>query len=287
MKKNNIVKSVIALTLMTAIWGGTFPLVKVLLGYVSPNMIIFYRFMFSALFSLPLFISGLKKDKKSLPRLILLGTVLFTAYLSQTTGMKFTSASKSGFITGLYVVFTPIFAMIAIKEKPSVRLILSVIISITGLALLSGTSISDARLNIGDSLIFLCAILWAVQIVLTNIYSKDSDVNYITATQMITVFILSLGFSYGKIRFRFPLWIWVSLFFLGTIAGYFAILVETYSLKYIDPDRAAIIFTLEPVFAGLASFVFLGETLTPKGIIGAILILVSMWIAIFAKPQTE
>ncbi len=280
-------KSIIIVSIGTAIWGGTFPLVKFLLNYVSADMIVAYRFLFSAIFALPLFVIGLKKNKKSLLKLLLLSIILYAAYLTQTEGMKFTTSSKSGFITGLYVVFTPIVAVIMIKEKPPFKLILSLIISLIGLALLSGITFNNFSLNKGDLLIVLCALLWAFQIVLTNIYAKNTDANFITAAQMVIVFLLSLPLSERSLFMPHPLIVWLGLAFLGIFAGYLAILAETYSLKYIDPDRAAIIFTLEPVFAGLASFVFLGETLTRKGIVGAVFILVSMWIAISAKPQTE
>ena len=280
-------KSIIIVSIGTAIWGGTFPLVKFLLNYVSADMIVAYRFLFSAIFALPLFVIGLKKNKKSLLKLLLLSIILYAAYLTQTEGMKFTTSSKSGFITGLYVVFTPIVAVIMIKEKPPFKLILSLIISLIGLALLSGITFNNFSLNKGDLLIVLCALLWAFQIVLTNIYAKNTDANFITAAQMVIVFLLSLPISGRSLFMAHPLIVWLGLAFLGIFAGYLAILAETYSLKYIDPDRAAIIFTLEPVFAGLASFVFLGETLTRKGIVGAVFILVSMWIAISAKPQTE
>ncbi len=74
---------------------------------------------------------------------------------------------------------------------------------------------------------------------------------------------------------------------MGSVAGYLAILAETYGLKHLDPDRAAILFTFEPVFAGITAFIFLKETLPSKGIIGAALILVAMWLAVIAKPQVE
>ena len=284
MKKTEI-KSILVIGIMTIIWGGTFPLVKSMLRYISPEMLITYRFFFAAIVALPSFLLGLKKNRKSFLKLVLLGGLLYIAYFAQTVGLHYTEASKSGFITGLYIIFTPIFAVILIKEKPTLKLVLSLILSVIGLALMSGITTHNFSLNKGDLITVTCAIAFALQIVLTNIYAKDIDINFITASQMVIVFVLSMPLSIGRFTFAFPVWVWVALAFLGSVAGYLAILAETYGLKYLDPDRAAILFTLEPVFAGITAFIFLKETLPPKGIIGAVLILVAMWLAVTAKPH--
>ncbi len=284
MKKNEI-KAILIIGVMTIIWGGTFPLVKEMLNFISPQALVTYRFFFSALIALPVFIIGLRKNKKVFLKVFLLGGLLFIAYFAQTIGLKYTTASKGGFITGLYIIFTPIFAVFIIKEKPTFKLTSSFIFSVIGLALLSGITIRNFTLNKGDLIIIICAIAFALQIVLTNIYARNIDINFITATQMIAVFLFSLPFSGRNLFPKFPLWIWVSLAFLGIIAGYLAFLAETYGLKHLDPDRASILFTFEPVFAGITSFIFLKETLPSKGIIGALLMLIAMWLAITAKPH--
>ncbi len=285
MKRNEIKATVIILG-MTAIWGATFPLVKALLGYMSPELVLTYRFFFAAVCSLPAFFVNIGKHRKILPKLVLLGLIMYSAYLFQTIGLHFTTASKSGFITGLYIIFTPIVALLFIKEKPSMKLIISLIIATIGLALLSGISPSNLAVNKGDLITIVCAVAYAIQIVLTNIYVKNADMSFITAVQMITMFLISVPFSARNFSFSFPLWVWLSLAFLGSVAGYFAILAETYGLKYIDPDRASVLFTFEPVFAGIASYVFLKESLTKAGIAGAFMILLAMWLAISSKPVT-
>ncbi len=286
MKKNEIKATIIILG-MTAIWGATFPLVKELLKYISPELVLTYRFFFAAICSIPAFLINFKKNKKILPELIILGLIMYSAYFFQTVGLHFTTASKSGFITGLYIIFTPIVALLFIKEKPTLKLVLSLVLATVGLALLSGISPSNLKINKGDLITILCAIAYAVQIVLTNIYVKNTDMSFITAVQMITMFLVSIPFSAKSFTISLPLWAWLSLVFLGSIAGYFAILAETYGLKYIDPDRASILFTFEPVFAGITSYIFLKESLTTAGIIGAFAILVAMWLAISAKPTTS
>ncbi len=282
--KRNEIKAAIVILVMTSVWGATFPLVKSMLKYLSPELLITYRFFFAALCALPAFLIGVRKNRKILPKLVLLGAIMYSAYLFQTIGLHFTTASKSGFITGLYIIFTPLFAAFFIKEKPTAKLILSLAIATVGLALLSGISFGNFSINFGDFITILCAIAYSVQIVLTNIYVKNADMSFIAAVQMIVMFVVSVPFSANKFTFSLPFWVWLSLIFLGSVAGYFAILAETYGLKHIDPDRASVLFTFEPVFAGVASYIFLKESLTKQGIVGAVLILVAMWLAISAKP---
>lgn len=279
MKKSET-KAIISILFMTFVWGGTFPLVKAMLAYISPMALLTYRFFFAAIVAVPFFIFKAKKEIKNLSKLLLLGCFLWIAYAAQTVGLNYTTSSKSAFITGLYIVFTPIFALLIIKEKPSKRLIVSLLFAIIGILLLSGVSITNFTIGKGGLITIFSAIAFAIQIVLTNIYVKDSDMSFITAVQMIVMFGLSALFLHFKLDFKFPLWINLSLIFLGTVAGFFSILAETYSLKFIDPDKASILFSLEPVFAGVFSFIFLKEALEFKDIVGSILILIAMWLAI-------
>ena len=279
------VKSIVVIVVITIIWGGTFPLVKTMLGALSPMQIVSYRFFFASLFALPFFILKVRRHKEAILKLFLLGVILFLAYFFQTLGMRFTTSSKSGFITGLYIVFTPIFAMFFIKEKPSVKLVVALILSVIGLMLLSGVTFHSFNFNIGDFITVFSAIAYAIQIVLTAIYVRDTDVSFVAAVQMISMFLCSMPFNYANFFRPLSVWIMLSLLFLGGIAGYIAILAEAYSLKFIDPDTASIIFTLEPVFAGITSYIFLKERPTFVGMIGAVLILIAMYFAIFSHPS--
>ena len=278
--KNAETKAIIAILFMTLIWGGTFPLIKAMLAYVTPMELLAYRFLFAAVVAMPFFLIKAKKEIKNLPKLLLLGGFLWVAYFSQTVGLTFTTPSKSAFITGLYIVFTPVFALLIVKEKLTKQLIVSLVFAVAGILLLSGITIANLTLEKGDLITILCAVAFAVQIVLTNIYVKNSDMGFIASVQMLVMFGLSALFLHGRLNFKFPLWVNLSFVFLGTCAGFFSILAETYSLNILDPDKASIMFSLEPVFAGIFSFVFLKEALKPKDIIGSILILIAMWLAI-------
>ncbi len=285
MRKEN--KAVIVLVITTLIWGGTFPLIKVLLHRLTPMQLLTYRFFFASLVSIPFFIKGLIRDIKVIVKIALLGMLLYVAYYTQTVGLKYTTSSKSAFITGLYVVFTPILALIFVREKPTFKLMFSMFLSIVGLALLSGISVKESNINKGDMITLISAFTFAMQIVLTALYAKKLDIKFITAVQMIVMFLLSLPFSSNFLPVKTPIIIILSLAFLGIFANTLAILAETYSLKYINPNKASILFTLEPVFAGSFAFLFLHEHLTRKGIFGAILILIAMYIATRSKVKLE
>ncbi len=278
-------KAVFIIVLMTLVWGGTFPLVKVLLNFLSPINLLMYRFLFAALIALPFFLKSIKKGRKYVPKLILLSVLLYIAYYAQTVGLKYTTSSKSAFITGLYIIFTPIFALFFTREKLTLKLLISLLLSITGLALLSNLSFMHSEINIGDLITVISAVTFAIQIVLTNIYAKEIDILFITSSQMVFMFAIGLPFAGNFLKVVMPLWVLLSLMFLGSFAGFLAVLAETYSLKYLDPDRAAILFTLEPVFAGIFSFIFLKEKLSKEGIVGAFLILVAMWLATTSKVK--
>lgn len=278
--KSYKVKAILTLVFMTAIWGGTFPLIKSLLNQMSANELLTLRFFFASLVAFPFILRKNKTSKKQLLKLFLLGISLWIAYEAQTVGLKFTTPTKSAFITGLYIIFTPLLAIILTKEKIPKRLVFSLLMGISGLYIISNISFGNlASLNVGDLITLISALAFAVQIILTNQLAKDVKISYITSVQMLIMFILSFAASGFRINIHLSIWTIIALIFLGSIGGYLAILAETYSLKYIDPSRASIIFTLEPIFALIFSVIFIKEQITLRSMIGAMLIFISIVLA--------
>ncbi|MEA3313680.1 MAG: DMT family transporter [Caldisericota bacterium] len=150
---------------------------------------------FSVLFATPLFIKGFRNNRKNLLKIILLGIILYIAYFTQTIGLEYTTSSKSAFIAGLYIIFTPIFVLFFIREKLMRKLGISLILAIIGLALLANISLKDFNLNFGDFITIISAITFSIQIVLTNIYAQETDIFFIAATQMIATFLVGLPFN--------------------------------------------------------------------------------------------
>jgi drug/metabolite transporter (DMT)-like permease len=281
-------KAIILLILITMIWGGTFSLIKVVLNHTTPMFLIFYRFFFAAIASIPFIIPGIKKLKlKSILKLLLLGFFLWIAYIAQTVGLKYTTPSNSAFITGLYVVFTPIFALFLTKEKMTKTMFIAVIFAVMGIFLLAGLSLKEFSFNIGDLITVISAIAFALQIVLTSMFVKKEDIKLIASIQIYTVLLLSAPFLSSTKQFNLPVWITLSIVFLGTVASFLAILAQTYSLKFIDPDRASILFTLEPIFAALFSLLFLGELLSLQEILGSMFVLLAMFIVVRNNKKAQ
>lgn len=277
--------AIISLFLVSVVWGATFPLVKASLDYISPLGFIALRFLLGFVVLAIFLFKSLKNSKDALIPGLILSIFLFLGYFFQTVGLKYTSSSHSGFITGLYVVFTPLFAVFMIKERISVRVSIAVVLALVGLYLLSNIG---GGINFGDFLTLLCAIAYAIQVVLVAKYSRIYNPNTLTLIELAFVFIFSFG-GWGIEEFSIH-WNWLMIFgvvFTGIFATAIAILVQTHAQRVLPSSHAAIIYTTEPVFAGIFSYIFLGEGLGIKGMIGAVLILLGMLLVALDRAHQE
>ncbi len=277
--------AIISLFLVSVVWGATFPLVKASLDYISPLGFIALRFLLGFVVLSIFLFKSLKNSKDALIPGLILSIFLFLGYFFQTVGLKYTSSSHSGFITGLYVVFTPLFAVFMIKERISVRVSIAVVLALVGLYLLSNIG---GGINFGDFLTLLCAIAYAIQVVLVAKYSRIYNPNTLTLIELAFVFLFSFG-GWGIEKFSIH-WNWLMIFgvvFTGIFATAIAILVQTHAQRVLPSSHAAIIYTTEPVFAGIFSYIFLGEGLGTKGMIGAALILLGMLLVTLDRAHQE
>ncbi|MFQ5797943.1 MAG: DMT family transporter [Bacteroidota bacterium] len=261
------------LFLIALIWGGTFVAVKGALDSVDPLTFLFLRFFIATVIFVLAFsgkLSGLTRD--TLKKGIILGVLLFLGYAFQTTGLQYTSASKSGFITGLLVVFTPIFQWGIERRTPKVGNIIGVVLVSIGLWLLMAPDESD--LNIGDGLTFLCAILFALYIVYLDIYSKGQDAIHLTFLQLGVITVLSLIAALGteEISITYSTRFLVGLGYTGVLATVLTTYLQTRYQRDTTPTRAAVIFTLEPVFAAVFAYLILKEIIGLLGLLGGALI---------------
>ena len=180
----NKFKGEITLLTATLIWGATFTIIKTALHDASPLVFISLRFTFAALILLPFMFKALRSISK--PVLfggILLGILYFLGFSTQTIGLNYTSATKSGFITGTFVIFTPLLQIIILKKLPSKGSVAGIILAVTGLILLSSTGTSILSVfseigegfNIGDFFTLLCAFFFSLYVVYLDIISKKFD----------------------------------------------------------------------------------------------------------------
>ncbi|OCA90863.1 hypothetical protein A8F94_03040 [Bacillus sp. FJAT-27225] len=275
------------LMLVAFIWGTTFVLVQNAISFLEPFSFNGIRFL-AAAFVLGVWLILFERHQlKQLNKTILaagflLGIFLFIGYAAQTAGLLYTTSSKAGFITGLSVVLVPLFSFLLMKQKPSRNAVLGVIIATIGLFMLTMGGVSG--LNKGDALVFICAIGFALQIILTGKYSKSFPSLLLTVIQIATVGILS-----SLAAFLFEDWgnafnpdillsteVMLALVICALFATAFAFLVQTAFQKHTSPTRVALIFAMEPVFAAGAGYFWANETLTVSAFIGCALIFAGM-----------
>jgi len=288
MKKS--LKADLALILVTIFWGAGFPATKIALQTMTPYYHIGIRFAVASLLLSLLFYKKLRSLNKNLikPALIL-SSLLFATYAFQTVGIQYTTASKSGFFSGLAVLIVPLFSIFYLKTKLELKTIISVVTATLGLFLLSYTG-SDFNFNIGDFLTILCSICYAWQLLFTGTYVQKHDATLLAIVQLF--FVSLYGMAFAVILEPIPANMSVpsfwSLMFSAVFCTAFAFWMQTTAQKFTAASHIALIFTMEPVFGALTSFLLLNEMLGARGIIGGILIVSAMIISEFqwAKSQS-
>ncbi len=275
-------KEVIAdITLLGAsvIWGGTFPLIKVALRYSSPFAFLALRFLVAASLLAVIFRKEIVSASwGTLKAGFLIGVFIFIGYVTQTVGLEYTTASKSGFITGLYIVFTPVLAYLILKTLLPKEQVFAVLLALLGLFLLSGIEITGLRMGYGDFLTLISAIAYAFSIVLISKFTKKYGSSIMATTQILTVWVLCtlLWVMIEPVSLPTSTIVWAAVLFTAVFGTSLAFLAQNFAQKYTSPTKAVIIFTAEPVFAFVFSFLLLGETLSYEGIAGAALIVSGM-----------
>jgi drug/metabolite transporter (DMT)-like permease len=272
----------LALFATTFIWGSTFVVVKAGTSDISPSLFIALRFGIGALlfavFLLPqIGTITYPTFKKS----VILGAMLGIGILLQNHGIYQTTASKSAFITGLMVIFTPIAQFILERRPPKAGNIIGIIVVTIGLYLL--TSPSGAEVNTGDILVLISAMIFGVYIVYLDIFSKEENVLHVSFIQVSIVTVTALLIvPFEDVVLNPTTQLMLSLLYMGVCATVFTTYIQTRFQKDTTPTRAVIIFTIEPVIAAVLAYVVLGEILGATGIIGAVLIVGGIFISEFS-----
>lgn len=281
----------ISLLFVTFIWGTTFVLVQNAISMLEPFSFNGIRFLSAAIMLLFwLFLFERKQlvffNLKMLASGVFIGFWLFLGYATQTIGLLYTTTSKAGFITGLSVVFVPLFSMFLLKQFPSRNAVIGVSIATIGLFLLTMTDVTS--LNIGDGFVFICAISFALHIIFTGKFSSKYPTLLLTVIQISTVAILSIfsSFIFEDWRKSFNSEILLSqdvliaLIITSMFATALAFLIQTNFQKYTTATRVALIFAMEPVFAAIAGYYWAAERLSYSALFGCLLIFAGM---IFAE----
>lgn len=258
----------------TFIWGGTFVAVKLGLADLSPVLFVALRFSLAGFL---LFVLGvrriLKINRDLLWKGIFLGLLLFLGFALQTIGLKDTTASKSAFITGLMVLFTPFYQLVIEKRPPKFGNVLGVAIVTAGLWLL--TSPSGGGFTFGDFLTLLCAAVFGLYIVMLDLISKKEDAFQLTFLQMIAPAALGwLTVSWVETPTIHPTPMAIAvLLFCALLGNVVCSYVQTRYQRDTTPTRAVIIFTIEPLWAAILGYLVLSEVIGYWGAAGGALII--------------
>jgi drug/metabolite transporter (DMT)-like permease len=182
----------------------------------------------------------------------------------QTAGLERTTVSSTGFITGLYVVLTPIFGLVLFRTRVPLEVWLGVALSVTGLALLSGVHAGSAT---GDALVLASTAAQALQIVMVEQYAARFDAIALTLVAMATSCLVCLAFALalGDLSVPHGWTVWGALVVTGVFASALAILIQVWAQRRMSAARIALVFALETVFAGIFGYWLSGDRLGALG----------------------
>jgi drug/metabolite transporter (DMT)-like permease len=277
-----------ALLAMTACWGSTFFLIKDLLERVPTVDFLAVRFAIAGaamLLVAPRAIARLSPETKR--RAMVLGSLYGVAQILQTAGLAHTPASVSGFITGLYVVATPVIAAVVLHTRINVLTWAAVALATAGLGVLT---LDGFSIGYGESITLVAAILYAFHIVGLGAWSKPGDAVGMSILQvlMIATICLVAALITGEAGVVLPErgGDWASVVYMALIAGAAAMLAQTWAQAHLPPTRSAIIMSMEPVFAAFFAVLLGGESITIRMVSGGLMVLTAM-VLVEAIPRRK
>jgi len=273
-----------ALISVSAAWGFAFVVMKDAIERQTPNNFLFSRFVLAVVVMLlirPQCIKYFNKDL--LLRGSAAGLFLGGGYILQTLGLKLTDVAITGFITGLYVVFTPLIAAVVLKARITIFTWVCVGIATIGLGLLSikGWEIGD-----GELLVLASAIAFAAHIIALGKWSSGRDAYAMTVVQLAMCALLTGVASFFEGGYQLPpdRGVWATVIFTAVVCTAVAFVIQTWSQAHMSTTKVAVILTMEVVFAAIFAILFGGESLNPQKAIGGVLVVIAMF-AIVTKES--
>ncbi|MHB8245663.1 MAG: DMT family transporter [Acidimicrobiales bacterium] len=272
------------LVVVTAVWGSTFVIVKSAVTHMPVMDFLAWRFVVATLVLAAFRPKALfRLSRRGLARGALLGLVLGAAYVSQTFGLQHTSAAVSGFVTGMFVVFTPLLSGVILRRHVSRTAWAATVVAAGGLALIS---LKGFGIGEGELLTVACALLYAVQIVGLGEWSGDHDPYGLAVVQLLTAAVLCVAVA-APFGLAPPptAGVWLAVVITAVLATAVAFLVQTWAQALMSPMRAAIVMTMEPVFAGISAAIA-GERLGWRVLLGGAVVLAAMYLVELSPMPT-
>jgi drug/metabolite transporter (DMT)-like permease len=270
------VRALLALVIVTAVWGVTFVQVKDALELYPLFAFLAVRFAIASVALAP--VAAPRLRRAGWKPATLLGGLLALGYALQTAGLDRTSVSSTGFITGLYVVFTPLFAYALFRIKVARIVVLGVGLSLAGLALLAGVGVGEPG---GDALVLAGAAAFSLQIALMERYAPRYDAVAFTFVEMLAAFVgfAVIAVARGQVEVPRGWTVWGALLVTGVFASALGFLVQTWAQRQLSAARTALAFAMEPVWTAIFGFWLAGDRLGVVGWTGAGLIMAGIVVA--------
>ena len=273
----------VALLVVTVVWGTTFPAMKLLSAHLDALQIIWLRFVIALVVLAPLW-WGIRRGERLWG--CALGVLLFLAFWLQIEGLARTSSNRNAFVTGLNVLVVPLVAMAALGRRYGWPLWAACAMACAGMALMFHES---APWNLGDTLTLASTVFYAIYILALEECARRTAAHPLRATRMAaaqatvmalasTMLLTGQGSGMGWLQstWQLPTAAWVALLYLGLLASVVVVSLQAWGQQRVDALRSAIVFGLEPVFAALTAWVLLGERLGGAGWTGAALIVAAL-----------
>lgn len=275
-----------ALIIATALWGSSFAITQVVVTQMDLISGMFARSLIAVTI---LFLirpkSVVRINKSDFKNASVIGIFLGSGYLLQSWGLQYTTATASGFIAGMFVVFTPLVGALIFRDRIRGITWLAIVVAVFGLGIMT---LRGVGFGFGESITLVTALMWSLQITFLSRWGRPEIAWAVTTIQMLVVAVMSLvlAAALGTLELP-PSSLWDELVYLGAGAGALALLLQTWGQAQVSAVRAAIIFTLEPVWGAIFSVIIVADVITPPIAIGGALIISAMLISEYGAYQTR
>lgn len=272
---------------VAAAWGSSFPLTKALLDRMTAVNFLAVRFTLAAVLMIVVFFPALRRlSRRAVRNGWWLGLAYGVAQLLQTVGLQYTPASISGFITGMYVVLTPLCAAVLLRVRIGPRVWVGAGIATVGLAILGLNGLS---IGFGEAITLTSALIYAIHIVGLSAWSDAREALGLATVQLAVTAVVSViaaVIADGGVVLPTTGFDWLAILYMALVSGAVAMIVQSWAQAHLAPSRAAITMATEPAWAALFSILFLHEQLTWRMAVGGGLMLAAM-ITVESGPQPK
>jgi len=282
----------LSLAFCTLLWGATFVVVKNSLDHASVFIFLAARFSVAALLMLAWSYRILRQlEPQELFAGFRLGFFMFMGYAFQTAGLQYTTPAKSGFVTGASVVLVPLLLGLFWGKRLTLGAYAGASVAVVGLYFLTIPAQGVAYLNRGDVLTFVAAGLYAVHIILVGEYTREHSARALSLIQVAACAAMAwvaaasaAAIHWQPARFAWRWELLLGILICAVFATAVAFSIQLWAQQYTTPSHAAILFTLEPVFAVITSYILIGERLSGRAVLGAVFVFAGILVAELLGP---